>query len=295
MTTLPTGHFQSGADDLKSYLKKIQDYPLLDPEEEFTLAKQWVEGQDMKAAQRLITSHLRLVTKIASGYRGYGLPISELIAEGNIGIMQAMKKFDPSKGHRFSTYAMWWIKAAMQDYILRSWSLVKIGTTAAQKKLFFNLRRLKHELSAIDEKKLLDKNESREAISKELGVREDEVESMEQRLQGSDYSLNSAVGGEDDTLEWQDWLADTRESQEDKVIRQDTSDKQAELLEESLQKLTPRELEIIQARRLQDPPMTLESLAKTLSISKERVRQLENRAFSKMQKYMMIHAEKYGW
>jgi RNA polymerase sigma-32 factor len=295
MTTLPTGYFQSGADDLKAYMRKIQDYPLLEPEEEFTLAKKWVETQDARAAQKLITSHLRLVAKIASGYRGYGLPISELIAEGNIGIMQAMKKFDPAKGNRFSTYAMWWIKAAMQDYILRSWSLVKIGTTAAQKKLFFNLRRLKHELSAAEHKNKHNSDEKRRLISEELGVKEDEVQSMEQRLFGSDYSLNASVGGDGETLEWQDWLVDTQESQEEKAIKKDTSSKQTELLEESLQKLTPRELQIIQARRLKDPPLTLEALAKELSVSKERVRQLENRAFSKMQKYMMIHAEKYGW
>jgi RNA polymerase sigma-32 factor len=294
MSTLPTGHFQSGADDVRSYMRKIQDYPLLEAEEEFTLAKKWVENQDMNAAQTLITSHLRLVAKIASGYRGYGLPVAELIAEGNIGIMQAMKKFDPSKGYRFSTYAMWWIKASMQDYILRSWSLVRIGTTAAQKKLFFNFRRLTHELNSLDgEKKNLE--EKRKSISEELGVTELDVKSMEQRMQGADYSLNASVGGEGEVLEWQDWLVDGVESQEEKVIREDDSGKRTELLEESLHTLTPRELKIIQARRLQDPPKTLDVLAQELDLSKERIRQLENRAFSKMQKYMMIHAEKYGW
>jgi len=294
MSTLPTGHFQAGADDVKSYMRQIQDYPLLEPEEEFMLAKQWVDNQDMDAAQKLITSHLRLVAKIASGYRGYGLPIAELIAEGNIGIMQAMKKFDPSKGHRFSTYAMWWIKAAMQDYVLRTWSLVRIGTTSAQKKLFFNLRRIKHELGALEGGGGTP-TDHRQTIAEELDVTTAEVESMEQRLKGSDYSLNASVGGEGESLEWQDWLADTVESQEEKVIREDDSGKRSELLEESLQKLTPRELRIIQARRLQDPPKTLDSLAQDLDLSKERVRQLENRAFAKMQKYMMIHAEKYGW
>jgi RNA polymerase sigma-32 factor len=294
MSTLPTGHFQAGADDVKAYMRKIQDYPLLEVEEEFTLAKKWVEHQDMDAAQKLITSHLRLVAKIASGYRGYGLPVAELIAEGNIGIMQAMKKFDPSKGYRFSTYAMWWIKASMQDYILRSWSLVRIGTTAAQKKLFFNFRRLTHELNSLDgEKKNLE--EKRKSISEELGVTELDVKSMEQRMQGADYSLNASVGGESESLEWQDWLVDGVESQEEKVIREDDSGKRTELLEESLQKLMPRELKIIRARRLQDPPKTLEELAQELGLSKERVRQLENRAFAKMQKYMMMHAEKYGW
>jgi RNA polymerase sigma-32 factor len=294
MSTLPTGHFQAGADDVKAYMRKIQDYPLLEVEEEFTLAKKWVEHQDMDAAQKLITSHLRLVAKIASGYRGYGLPVAELIAEGNIGIMQAMKKFDPSKGYRFSTYAMWWIKASMQDYILRSWSLVRIGTTAAQKKLFFNFRRLTHELNSLDgEKKNLE--EKRKSISEELGVTELDVKSMEQRMQGADYSLNASVGGEGESLEWQDWLVDGVESQEEKVIREDDSGKRTELLEESLQKLMPRELKIIRARRLQDPPKTLEELAQELGLSKERVRQLENRAFAKMQKYMMMHAEKYGW
>ncbi len=294
MSTLPTGHFQSGAEDVKSYMRKIQDYPLLEPEEEFTLAKKWVEHQDMDAAQVLITSHLRLVAKIASGYRGYGLPVAELIAEGNIGIMQAMKKFDPSKGYRFSTYAMWWIKAAMQDYILRSWSLVRLGTTAAQKKLFFNFRRLTHELNALEGgQKNTAKN--RTAISKELDVTEEEVQSMEQRMQGADYSLNASVGGDGESLEWQDWLVDTNASQEEKVIQKDDAYKRGELLEESLQKLTPRELRIIQERRLQDPPATLDALAQNLNLSKERVRQLENRAFSKMQKYMMMHAQKYGW
>ena len=294
MSTLPTGHFQSGVDDIKSYMRKIQDYPLLEAEEEFTLAKQWCDNEDPKAARKLITSHLRLVAKIASGYKGYGLPAAELIAEGNIGIMQAMRKFDPDKGYRFSTYAMWWIKASMQDYILRSWSLVKIGTTAAQKKLFFNLRRLKRDLNAMDgEKKTA--GENRKIISEELGVKESEVEMMEQRMQGSDYSLNAAVGGEDETLEWQDWLESREENQEEKVIRQDHAGKRTELLEDSLEILSPRELKIIRARRLQDPPLTLESLAQDFGISKERVRQLENRSFAKMQKYMMVHAEKYGW
>lgn len=294
MSTLPTGHFQSGVDDLKSYMRKIQDYPLLEAEEEFTLAKKWIENEDMNAAQVLITSHLRLVTKLASGYRGYGLPMAELIAEGNIGIMQAMRKFDPGKGFRFSTYAMWWIKAAMQDYILRSWSLVKVGTTAAQKKLFFNLRRLRKDLEAIDGEEKTSA-EKRKIISEELGVKESEVEMMEQRLKGSDYSLNAMVGKDDDNLEWQDWLASNDETQEEKVIREDHSGKRTELLEESLETLTPRELTIIRKRRLQDDPMTLEALAADFNISKERVRQIENRAFSKMQKYMMMHAEKYGW
>ena len=293
MSTLPTGHFQSGQDDLRSYLQKIRDYPILEQEEEFTLAKKWVESQDQRAAQKLITSHLRLVAKLASGYKGYGLPMAELIAEGNIGIMQAMKKFDPSLGHRFSTYAMWWIKAAMQDYILKSWSLVKVGTTAAQKKLFFNLRRLRNEINAAEKKE--SPHDMRKRIAEELGVKESEVAQMEQRLRGNDYSLNATVSGEDDKLEWQDWIACSEETQESKVIREDTKSKKTELLEESLEKLTPRELRIIQKRRLEDPPLTLEVLANELGVSKERVRQIENRAFSKMQKYMKLHAEKYGW
>lgn len=293
MGTFSTGRFAGGADEAKAYIRKIQGYPLLDEEEEFMLAKKWVDTQDPKAAQKLITSHLRLVAKIASGYRGYGLPMSDLIAEGNIGIMQAMQKFDPSKGYRFSTYAMWWVRAAMQDYVLRSWSLVKVGTTAAQKKLFFNLRRLKKDIAMMKGEKTGD--EVRQKISQELGVKESEVALMEQRMTGSDHSLNATVSKNDDHLEWQDWLACGTPNQEDEVIKKDQSGKKGALLEESLQILTPRELKIIQARRLKENPTTLEVLAQEFGVSKERVRQLENRAFSKMQKYMKLHAEKYGW
>ncbi len=276
MTSLPIA-----PDGLTHYLAKIKQFPILGAEEEFILAKRWREHEDPKAAEKLVGSHLRLVAKIASGYRGYGLPIGDLIAEGNIGLMQALRKFDPDKGFRFSTYAMWWIRANIQEYVLHSWSLVKIGTTAAQKKLFFNLRRLKGEMQELDEPILSAK--SIKDIAGELNVSEKEVIEMSKRLTAPDQSLNAPLK-EEGTEEWQDWLIDENSSHEAKIMDNDENRQKNALLETAMKSLNEREFFIIQERRLKDPPITLETLSETLGISRERVRQIEIRAFEKIQK-----------
>ena len=270
---------------LSRYLGEIRKFPLLEPEEEFMLAKRWREHGDSQAAHRLVTSHLRLVAKIAMGYRGYGLPLAEIISEGNVGLMQAVKRFDPDRGFRLSTYAMWWIRASIQEYILHSWSLVKLGTTAAQKKLFFNLRRAKAQMKAIEDGDL--KPESVKKIAQELNVTEDEVVSMNRRLAGPDHSLNAPLrtdgegGGE-----WQDWLVDDRENQEVLLGEsQELKDRQ-KMLSKAMDVLNPREKRILQERRLKDDPATLEDLSSEFNISRERVRQIEVRAFEKLQKSM---------
>ena len=268
---------------LSRYLSEIRKFPMLTKDEEFMLAKRWTEHQDPEAAHRLVTSHLRLVAKIAMGYRGYGLPIGEVISEGNVGLMQAVKKFDPDKGFRLATYAMWWIRASIQEYILRSWSLVKMGTTAAQKKLFFNLRRLKGQMSALEEGDL--KPEQVEKIAKALQVPEQDVVSMNRRLASPDNSLNAPVRADSDG-EWQDWLVDESETQETELAeRQDMSNRR-ELLGEALKTLNDRERHILIERRLKDEPTTLEELSQQYNISRERVRQIEVRAFEKLQKSM---------
>ena len=267
--------------NLARYLDEIRRFPMLSAEEEYTLAKDWRDQGDIEAAHKLVTSHLRLVAKIAMGYRGYGLPMGELIAEGNLGMMHAVKRFEPEKGFRLSTYAMWWIKASIQEYILRSWSLVKIGTTAAQKKLFFNLRRIKGEIKAIDEGDLQPEQVTR--IADELNVPEDEVVSMNRRMAGGDHSLNAQVGTEEDSAEWQDWLVDDRETQDIQFEEAEEYDARRKLLMEAMKDLNEREIEIIQARRLSDAPETLEELSQRFGISRERVRQIEARAFEKLQ------------
>ena len=269
--------------NLQRYLQEIRKFPMLQPEEEYMLAKAWREHGDADAAQRLVTSHLRLVAKIAMGYRGYGLPVAELISEGNVGMMQAVKRFDPERGFRLATYAMWWIRASIQEYILHSWSLVKMGTTAAQKKLFFNLRRLKGKLQEIDEGDL--SPESVTKIATELKVSEDDVVSMNRRLSGGDHSLNAPLRQDGDG-EWQDWLMDESDTQETLVAEAQEMDKRRELLGEAMQTLNERERHILTERRLQDEPMTLEDLSKVYGISRERVRQIEVRAFEKLQKSM---------
>ena len=268
---------------LARYLAEIRKFPLLDPQEEYMLAKRWREHQDTEAAHRLVTSHLRLVAKIAMGYRGYGLPISEVIAEGNIGLMQAVKRFEPERGFRLATYAMWWIRASIQEYILRSWSLVKMGTTAAQKKLFFNLRRVKGQIEALDEGDL--KPDQVKTIATRLGVPEDEVVNMNRRLASPDSSLNAPLGGESES-EWQDWLADDALDQETQLAESEELEERRTLLSTALEELTPRERDILQARRLQDDPVTLEDLSVKYDISRERVRQIEVRAFEKLQEKM---------
>ena len=268
---------------LARYLAEIRKFPLLDPQEEYMLAKRWREHEDTEAAHQLVTSHLRLVAKIAMGYRGYGLPISEVIAEGNIGLMQAVKRFEPERGFRLATYAMWWIRASIQEYILRSWSLVKMGTTAAQKKLFFNLRRVKGQIEALEEGDL--KPEHVKTIATRLGVPEDEVVSMNRRLASPDSSLNAPVGGEADS-EWQDWLADDALDQETRLAESDELEERRTLLSTALEELTPRERDILEARRLRDDPVTLEDLSVKYDISRERVRQIEVRAFEKLQEKM---------
>ena len=267
---------------LARYLDEIRKFPMLQPEEEYVLAKRYQEHDDRDAAHRLVTSHLRLVAKIAMGYRGYGLPIGEVISEGNVGLMQAVKRFDPEKGFRLATYAMWWIRAAIQEYILRSWSLVKMGTTANQKRLFFNLRKVKSQISALDEGDL--RHEQVETIAKRLQVSEEEVISMNRRLSG-DASLNAPIRAtEGESGEWQDWLTDESDSQEDLLIEQDELAQRRVMLKDALGVLDEREKRIFQARRLSDEPLTLEELSGEFGVSRERVRQLEVRAFEKVQK-----------
>lgn len=266
---------------LARYLAEIRRFPMLEPQEEFMLAKAWRDRGDVEAAHKLVTSHLRLVAKIAMGYRGYGLPVGELIAEGNVGMMQAVKRFDPDKGFRLSTYAMWWIRASIQEYILRSWSLVKIGTTAAQKKLFFNLRRVKGQIKALEEGDLSPENVKE--IATRLNVSENDVVDMNRRMMAPDHSLNAPlrIDGEG---EWQDWLVDETESQETRVADDQEFSRRKKLLDKAMLSLTPRERKILVERRLKDEPTTLEDLSTEFGISRERVRQIEVRAFDKLQR-----------
>ena len=269
---------------LSVYLAQIKKFPMLDAEEEYMLAKNWRDNGNLKAAHKLVTSHLRLVAKIAMGYRGYGLPVNELISEGNIGLMQAVKKFDPDKGFRLATYAMWWIKAAIQEYVLRSWSLVKMGTTTAQKKLFFNLKKLKNQIAPNQDGDL--KDEQVKEISKRLDVESHEVVNMNRRMMGQEKSLNDPIkSGEID--EWQDWLVDDRLDQELLVSQKQEYDDKKELLKDALKILNEREKEIIEDRRLSENPKTLEELSKKYKISRERIRQIETKAFEKLQKAML--------
>ena len=266
---------------LTRYLEEIRRFPMLEPQEEFMLAKSWREHGDRAAAHKLVTSHLRLVAKIAMGYRGYGLPISEVVSEGNVGLMQAVKRFEPDKGVRLATYAMWWIKASIQEYILRSWSLVKMGTTANQKKLFFNLRKAKSKISALQEGDL--RPDQVQIIAKRLGVTEQDVVDMNRRL-GGDASLNAPIREDGDSGEWQDWLADDSESQETVMAAHEELDNRRKALSSALDVLNDRERRIFEARRLADDPVTLEELAEEFGVSRERVRQIEVRAFEKVQK-----------
>ena len=272
---------------LTAYLNQIKKFPMLDAEEEYMLAKNWKATGNVKSAEKLVTSHLRLVAKIAMGYKGYGLPVSEMISEGNIGLMQAVKKFEPEKGFRLATYAMWWIKASIQEYILRSWSLVKIGTTAAQKKLFFNLKKLKNQIAPKTEGDL--KHEHVKDIANRLDVSEDEVISMNRRLLGKEQSLNAPIGEDGD--EWQDWVVDKDMDQELKFAQQEEIEQRRDLLTESIKILNDREKEILYSRRLADEPITLDDLSKKYKISRERIRQIENKAFEKLQKHMLNAAK----
>jgi RNA polymerase sigma-32 factor len=272
---------------LTSYLERIKKYPMLDSEEEYMLAKNWRDRGNLKSAHKLVTSHLRLVAKVAMGYRGYGLPVSELVSEGNIGLMQAVRKFDPNKGFRLATYAIWWIKASIQEYVIRSWSLVKMGTTTAQKKLFFNLKKLRNQLAPTNQGDL--KNEHVEEISKRLNVKNEEVISMNRRMLGSDKSLNAPVNNSDDEEngEWQDWLVDKNLDQELLFSQKQEMDERKKLMNNSLGILNDREKEILNARRLSDEKTTLDDLSKKYKISRERIRQIESRAFEKLQKAML--------
>ena len=274
----------SGEGGLSLYLAQIKKFPMLDAEEEYMLAKNWKDRGNLKSAHKLVTSHLRLVAKIAMGYRGYGLPVSELISEGNIGLMQAVKKFDPDKGFRLATYAMWWIKAGIQEYVLRSWSLVKMGTTAAQKKLFFNLKKIKKQIAPSEEGDL--KKEQVNEISKRLGVKSDEVISMNRRMMGQEKSLNDPIKS-DEKGEWQDWIVDDNLDQELYVSQKQELDEKKILLQDAIKILNEREKKIIQERKLSDEPKTLDELSKKYKISRERIRQIENKAFEKLQKAML--------
>jgi len=274
-----------GEQSLNRYLSEIRKFPLLQPEEEYMLAKRFQEHGDPEAAAKLVTSHLRLVAKIAMGYRGYGLPASELISEGNIGLMQGVKKFEPDRGFRLATYAMWWIRASIQEYILRSWSLVKMGTTAAQKKLFFNLRRMKSQIDAFEDGDLSPEHVTK--IATDLGVTEDEVTSMNRRMaMGGDTSLNVMVG-EDGDAQWQDWLVDTDPLQDERLAESQEKDVRHDMLTQAMESLNDREKHILAERRLADDPKTLEELSQVYGVSRERVRQIEVRAFDKLQKAMM--------
>ncbi len=272
---------------LATYLSQIKKFPMLDAEEEYMLAKNWKSTGNVKSAEKLVTSHLRLVAKIAMGYKGYGLPLNEIISEGNVGLMQAVKKFEPDKGFRLATYAMWWIKAAIQEYVLRSWSLVKIGTTTAQKKLFFNLKKIKNQIAPNTEGDL--RNEDVKNIAERLDVSENEVVSMNRRMAGKEHSLNAPIGEDGD--EWQDWVIDQNMDQELKIAQQEEMDKRKDLLSESIKILKDREKEILYSRRLTDNPSTLEELSKKFKISRERIRQIENKAFEKLQKHMLNSAK----
>ena len=272
---------------LSVYLDQIKKFPMLDAEEEYMLAKNWKTTGNVKSAEKLVTSHLRLVAKIAMRYKGYGLPMNEIISEGNVGLMQAVKKFEPEKGFRLATYAMWWIKASIQEYILRSWSLVKIGTTTAQKKLFFNLKKLKNQIAPKNEGDL--KKDEVEKIANTLDVSEDEVISMNRRLSGKEQSLNAPIGEDGD--EWQDWVVDKEMDQELKIAHQEELDQRKDLLQDSIKILNDREKEILYARRLNENPSTLEDLSKKYKMSRERIRQIENKAFEKLQKHMLNSAK----
>jgi RNA polymerase sigma-32 factor len=278
---------------LNRYMQEIRKFPLLEPEEEYMLAKRWVEDQDTEAAHRLVTSHLRLAAKIAMGYRGYGLPQAEVISEANVGLMQAVKRFDPEKGFRLATYAMWWIRASIQEYILRSWSLVKLGTTSGQKKLFFNLRKAKNRIGALEEGDLRPENVER--IANDLGVTEDEVISMNRRMSGGDASLNAQVGAEGEgTMQWQDWLEDEDADQASDYAEKDELEIRREMLAEALDVLNDREKDILTQRRLSDETITLEDLSSQYDVSRERIRQIEVRAFEKLQKRMRELAREKG-
>jgi RNA polymerase sigma-32 factor len=278
---------------LNRYMQEIRKFPMLEPEEEYMLAKSWVEKQDTAAAHKMVTSHLRLAAKIAMGYRGYGLPQAEVVSEANVGLMQAVKRFDPEKGFRLSTYAMWWIRAAIQEYILRSWSLVKLGTTSAQKKLFFNLRKAKNRIGALEEGDMRPENVAR--IANDLGVTEKEVISMNRRMSGGDASLNATVGSEGEgTMQWQDWLEDEDADQAGDYEVRDELEARRELLADAMQVLNDREKDILVQRRLSDKPVTLEELSTQYSVSRERIRQIEVRAFEKLQESMRASAEEKG-
>jgi RNA polymerase sigma-32 factor len=278
---------------LNRYMQEIRKFPLLEPEEEYMLAKAWAEREDSKAAHRLVTSHLRLAAKIAMGYRGYGLPQAEVISEANVGLMQAVKRFDPERGFRLATYAMWWIRASIQEYILRSWSLVKLGTTSAQKKLFFNLRKAKAKVGALEEGDLRPENVARIAV--DLGVSETEVIDMNRRLSGSDASLNATVGSDgDSSTQWQDWLEDEDSDQAENYAEQDELDTRRALLTQAMSVLNERERDVLMERRLADEPVTLEDLSARYGVSRERIRQIEVRAFEKLQERMRQLAKGKG-
>ncbi len=278
---------------LSRYLSEIRKFPLLEPEEEYMLAKRWVEDQDAESAHRLVTSHRRLAAKLARGYRGYGLPQAEVISEANVGLMQAVKRFDPEKGFRLATYAMWWIRASIQEYILRSWSLVKLGTTSAQKKLFFNLRKAKSRIGALEDGDL--RPEHVERIATDLGVTHDEVISMNRRLSGGDASLNATVGSDDESsMQWQDWLEDESADQAGDYAERNELEARRELLTEAMDVLNERERDILTQRRLAEQPVTLEELSGVYDVSRERIRQIEVRAFEKLQKRMRDLAQEQG-
>jgi len=289
-TNLPAPSPEQG---LNRYMQEIRKFPLLEPEEEYMLAKRWVDHQDSSAAHKLVTSHLRLAAKIAMGYRGYGLPQAEVISEANVGLMQAVKRFDPEKGFRLATYAMWWIRASIQEYILRSWSLVKLGTTSAQKKLFFNLRKAKAKLGALEEGDLRPENVAQ--IAKDLNVSEEEVISMNRRLSGSDSSLNATIGGDGEgTSQWQDWLEDEDSDQAADYAERDELEARRTLLAQAMSVLNERERAILEKRRLADVPVTLEELSEAYGVSRERIRQIEVRAFEKLQEKMRELASARG-
>ncbi len=289
-TNLPAPSPEQG---LNRYLQEIRQFPMLEPEEEYMLAKRWVDHEDTEAAHKMVTSHLRLAAKIAMGYRGYGLPQAEVISEANVGLMQAVKRFDPEKGFRLATYAMWWIRASIQEYILRSWSLVKLGTTSAQKKLFFNLRKAKARIGALEEGDLRPENVAQ--IAHDLNVTEDEVISMNRRLSGGDASLNAMIGSDGEgATEWQDWLEDEDADQAGDLAEKDELNVRRELLAEAMDVLNDREKDILTQRRLQEKAVTLEDLSEVYGVSRERIRQIEVRAFEKLQKAMRDLAREKG-